>query len=86
LEYFKKIEKHPFMLSHCWVKLKNYPKWKECFAAWHKHSSKKSKKCANDPTIDLEEDGTSKTSQAMIVQEDTKLERTICGDRLYPLP
>jgi hypothetical protein len=45
-------------LSHFWLKLKDYPKWKESFAAWYKDDNKR----PEDSTIDLEEgDGLSKT-------------------------
>jgi hypothetical protein len=44
------------MLRHCWLKLKDYPKWKERFSAWHNDGSKRR---ANDSWIDLEEDGPS---------------------------
>jgi hypothetical protein len=57
LEYFKEIEKHTFTLSHFWVKLKDYPRWKENVAAWHKDDFKRR---ADDLEIDLEEDGPSK--------------------------
>jgi hypothetical protein len=32
--YFKEVEKYPFTLSHCWLKLKDFPKWKESFKVW----------------------------------------------------
>jgi hypothetical protein len=76
LENFKEIEKNPFTLSHRWVKIKDYSKWQESFAAWYKEGSNKHPRSM----IDLEEDG-----QARNGQEDTKQARPICGDKLYPL-
>jgi hypothetical protein len=57
LAYFKEVKKHPFTLSHCWPKIKDYPKWQESFAAWYKDGSKKR---SDDSTIDLEEGGPTK--------------------------
>jgi hypothetical protein len=31
LAYFKEVEKHAFTLSHCWLKLKDFEKWKASF-------------------------------------------------------
>jgi hypothetical protein len=36
LDYFKEVEKHAFTLSHCWLKLKDYEKWKSSFVLWYK--------------------------------------------------
>jgi hypothetical protein len=36
LGYFKEVEKHAFTLSHCWLKLKDYEKWKASFILWFK--------------------------------------------------
>jgi hypothetical protein len=36
LAYFKEVEKHAFILSHCWLKLKDYEKWKASFLLWFK--------------------------------------------------
>jgi hypothetical protein len=36
LGYFKEVEKHAFALSHCWLKLKEYEKWKASFVLWYK--------------------------------------------------
>jgi hypothetical protein len=36
LGYFKEVEKHAFILSHCWLKLKDYEKWKASFILWFK--------------------------------------------------
>jgi hypothetical protein len=30
------VEKHAFTLSHCWLKLKDYEKWKTSFLLWFK--------------------------------------------------
>jgi hypothetical protein len=52
LGYFTTVEKHPFTLRHCSLKLKDFPKWQKSFKAWCKHDKKRPK----DSTIDLEED------------------------------
>jgi hypothetical protein len=36
LGYFKEVEKHAFTLSYCWLKLKDYEKWKASFILWYK--------------------------------------------------
>jgi hypothetical protein len=36
LGYFKEVEKHAFTLSHYWLKLKDYEKWKASFVLWYK--------------------------------------------------
>jgi hypothetical protein len=36
LGYFKEVEKHAFTLSQCWLKLKDYGKWKTRFVLWFK--------------------------------------------------
>jgi CRISPR/Cas system CSM-associated protein Csm4 (group 5 of RAMP superfamily) len=56
LGYFKTVDKHPFTLSHCCLKLKDFPKWQDIFKAWYKDG----KKCPEDSTIYLEDDGSSK--------------------------
>jgi hypothetical protein len=80
MEYFKEIEKHPFTLSHCWVKLKDYSKWQDSFAAWYKDGSKKRR-----GGLTLKRMVQARTVQARTSQEDTKLARPICGDKLHPL-
>jgi hypothetical protein len=37
LGYFKEVEKHAFTLSHCWLKIKDYEKWKASFKLWYKN-------------------------------------------------
>jgi hypothetical protein len=36
LGFFKEVEKHAFTLSHYWLKLKDYEKWKTSFLLWFK--------------------------------------------------
>jgi hypothetical protein len=36
LAYFKEVEKHAFTLSHYWLKLKDFEKWKASFILWFK--------------------------------------------------
>jgi hypothetical protein len=43
-------------LSHCFLKLKDFPKWQYSFKAWYKDGKKR----PEDSTIDLEDDGSSK--------------------------
>jgi hypothetical protein len=40
LGYFKEVEKHAFTLSHCWLKLKDYEKWKASFVLWYKDAKR----------------------------------------------
>jgi hypothetical protein len=51
------MKKYPFKLSHCWLKIKDFPKWKESFAAWYKDGAKKR---PGDSRIDVDKDGPSK--------------------------
>jgi hypothetical protein len=34
LGYFKEVKKHAFTLSHCWLKLNDYEKWKASIVLW----------------------------------------------------
>jgi hypothetical protein len=34
LGFFKEVENHAFTLSHCWLKLNDYEKWKTSFLLW----------------------------------------------------
>jgi hypothetical protein len=43
LGYFKEVEKHAFTLSHCWLKLKDYEKWKASFILWFKDGKRTTK-------------------------------------------
>jgi hypothetical protein len=63
LGYFKEAEKHPFTLIHCWLKLKDYPKWTESFEAWYKDGGH-SKRSTKESTIDLDEDGSPRKTEA----------------------
>jgi hypothetical protein len=36
LGFFKEVEKLAFTLRHCWLKLKDYEKWKASFLLWFK--------------------------------------------------
>jgi hypothetical protein len=43
LGFFKEVEKHAFTLSHCWLKLKDYEKWKTRFLLWFKDGKRTTK-------------------------------------------
>jgi hypothetical protein len=43
LAYFKEVEKHAFTLSHCFLKLKYYEKWKTSFLLWFKDGKRTAK-------------------------------------------
>jgi hypothetical protein len=38
--YFKEVEKHAFTLSHCWLKPKDFDKWKKSFLLWFKNGKR----------------------------------------------
>jgi hypothetical protein len=40
LAYFKEVEKHAFILSHCWLKFKDFDKWKASFLLWFKNGKR----------------------------------------------
>jgi hypothetical protein len=53
LGYFKEVEKHAFILSHCWLKLKDYEKWKASFIL----SFKDGKRTAEDNEQETPDEG-----------------------------
>jgi hypothetical protein len=53
LAYFKEVEKHAFTLSHCWLKLKDFDKWKASFLLYFKNG----KRTAEDNDQDTPSEG-----------------------------
>jgi hypothetical protein len=53
LGFFKEVEMLAFTLSHCWLKLKDYEKWKTSFLLWFKDG----KRTAEDNDQDTPSEG-----------------------------
>jgi hypothetical protein len=52
LGFFKEVEKHAFTLSHYWLKLKDYEKWKTSFLLWLKDGKRTAEDNEQDTPIE----------------------------------
>jgi hypothetical protein len=77
LGYFKEVEKHAFTLSYCWLKLKDYEKWKASFVLWYKDG----KQTAEDNEQETPGEGGAYAERP----SGHKASKTDCAAKLCPL-